>query len=172
REKQVETAYAIVHDPAPALRDPALSQIVARCLEKDPSARYANGAEVLGALRGTPVLWSRRLRRRVTVIATAMLISAIAILAWVRRRPLRPQETDLIAVLPFAVRGTGQSAYLGEGMVDLLSTTLATSSMRAVDPHRLLAHVSKEGWSQDPERGRQVAAGLGAQKFVLGSIVE
>src|SRR5205823_5320687 len=35
REKQVETAYAIVHDPAPALQDAALSRIVARCLEKD-----------------------------------------------------------------------------------------------------------------------------------------
>ena len=53
----------------------------------------------------------------------------------------------MIAIFPFAVRGTGQSAYLGEGIVDLLSTTLATPSLRTVDPHALLARVSREAWT-------------------------
>ena len=169
----VENAYAILHDAAAPLPATAISPIIARCLEKDASARYADGAELLDALRGRPA--SLRLRKRVTAIAAAMALASLVLLALVlRTRPPRSavQRQDTIAVFPFVVRGTGQSAYLGDGMVDLLSTKLATPSLRTVDPHALLARLSVKGWTPDPDRGRAMALAFGARRYVFGTVVE
>jgi serine/threonine protein kinase len=48
---------AILHEPPPPLLGtaPALAALVARCLDKRPEARYANGAELGAALRTLPV---------------------------------------------------------------------------------------------------------------------
>ena len=82
----------------------------------------------------------------------------------------------VIAVLPFTVRGHRDLAYLGEGMVDLLSTTLdGAGDLRTVDPRALLAHLARRrddaGRALDPAAGRDVARSLGAGRYVLGSIV-
>lgn len=86
------------------------------------------------------------------------------------RRSVAP---NVFAVLPFAVRGSRDLAYLGEGMVDLLSTTLdGAGELRAVDPRALLAHLSQgDEADTDPQRGSAVARHFGAGLFVLGSIV-
>ena len=79
----------------------------------------------------------------------------------------------VVAVLPFTVRGSRELGYLGEGMVDLLSTTLdGAGDMRTVDPRALLAHLAREdGAALGPERGRDLARHFGAGRFLLGSIV-
>jgi serine/threonine-protein kinase len=79
----------------------------------------------------------------------------------------------VVAVLPFTVRGGRELAYLGEGMVDLLSTTLdGAGDLRAVDPRALLAHLAREdGQGLDPQRGREIARHFGAGLYLLGSIV-
>ena len=85
-----------------------------------------------------------------------------------------------IAVFPFTVRGSRDYAYLSDGMVDLLSTTLdGAGDVRTVDPRALLSHLAREQElagvdpSQlEPARARAVAQRFGASRFVLGSIVE
>ncbi len=80
---------------------------------------------------------------------------------------------NVVAVLPFSVRGGRDLAYLGEGMVDLLSTTLdGAGELRAVDPRALLGHLAREeGVDLDPEQGRVIATHFGAGLYVLGNIV-
>lgn len=82
-------------------------------------------------------------------------------------------SANVVAVLPFTVRGSRELTYLTEGMVDLLSTTLdGAGDLRTVDPRALLAHLAHEAEPPlDPERGRAVARHFGAGRFLLGSIV-
>ncbi len=79
-----------------------------------------------------------------------------------------------VAVLPFSVRGSEEVAYLGEGMVDLLSTALdGAGALRVVDPYALMKFLSnRRDRELDPETGEAVAGRFGAGRFVLGSIVE
>ncbi len=79
-----------------------------------------------------------------------------------------------IAVLPFAYQGAEEYGYLGEGIVDLLSTKLdGAGELRSVDPRAVLSVVSREQLTGlDPSSGRRVAESLAAGRFVLGSIVE
>ena len=80
---------------------------------------------------------------------------------------------NVVAVLPFSVRGSRDVAYLGEGMVDLLSTTLdGAGDLRAVDPRALLGYLSRDdSQPADPAWGARIARHFGAGIFVLGSIV-
>lgn len=86
-------------------------------------------------------------------------------------RPPAPLPPQLVAVLPFAVHGSPELAYLAEGMVDLLSTALdGAGELSTVDPRALLGAVHA-GEALDPERGREIAARFGAGRFLLGSVV-
>jgi tetratricopeptide (TPR) repeat protein len=79
-----------------------------------------------------------------------------------------------VAVLPFSVRGSEDVAYLGEGMVDLLSTALdGAGELKVVDPYALMKFLTGERDGPiDPRAGEAVANRFGAGRFVLGSIVE
>ena len=90
-----------------------------------------------------------------------------------------PDETpspsiERIAVLPFTVYGRGDFAYLGEGIVDLLSTSIdGAGRLRSVDARSLLGYLAREPLALgDPDRGRSVARRFGAGLYVLGSVVE
>jgi DNA-binding SARP family transcriptional activator/Tfp pilus assembly protein PilF len=80
---------------------------------------------------------------------------------------------DRVAVLPFAIFGQGDYAYLGEGIVDLLSTSIdGAGRLRSVDARSLLGYLEREPLEPgDPERGRSVARRFGAGLYVLGSVV-
>ncbi len=82
-------------------------------------------------------------------------------------------QPNLIAVLPFSVRGSAELSYLREGMVDLLSAKLdGAGELRTVDPHALLRCVQSLAPGEiDPQQGRVVAERFGAGVFVLGSLV-
>ncbi len=177
RASPVETGYAVLNDAPPGL--PAavprqLSQVALRCLAKDPGQRVRSCAELALALPRTLASIRLKTLRRAAVLALALAIAAtgVALWSWQRSRSAAPATREVIAILPFNVHGAANLAYLGEGMVDLLSTTLATSSERTVDPHALLAMLKRETWTPDPEHGRAVALRFGAKQFLLGSIVE
>ena len=69
---EISLLSAILRDPPPALRglradvDPRLEAVVARCLEKDPAARYPDANALVSALESCPSrapprrLWSGR----------------------------------------------------------------------------------------------------------------
>ena len=88
--------------------------------------------------------------------------------------PRGPAVPRVLAVLPFTVRGSRELAYLGEGMVDLLSTTLDDAGdLRTVDPRALLSHLGREEPDvRDPDVACRTASHFGAGMFLLGSIVE
>lgn len=81
---------------------------------------------------------------------------------------------ERIVVFPFSVRGTSDTDYLGDGMVDLLSTKLdGAGNWRSADPRAIMSAVTQEGGGQPSlARGEQMAAELGADLYVLGNIVE
>jgi len=72
------------------------------------------------------------------------------------------------------VRGSGDLDYLGEGMVDLLSTKLdGAGDLRSVDTRAILSLLAQDGGgSLDLARSQSTARDLDADLFVLGNVVE
>jgi serine/threonine protein kinase/tetratricopeptide (TPR) repeat protein len=187
--------FSIVHDdpkPIPSSLDvpERLRAIVYRSLSKDPVQRYQTAQEMLSDLSAAAVSESPTLEMRVApekerrvvrrrwpaVVLAASVGLTILWAAW-RLLPRSlfsraPASSPTIAVLPFSFRGNAQYSYLGDGMVDLLSAKLDhAGELRSIDP-RAVAGATAGERVLDPERGRQLAGRLGAQHFVLGSIVE
>ncbi|HYB53686.1 MAG TPA: tetratricopeptide repeat protein, partial [Thermoanaerobaculia bacterium] len=156
-------------------------------------ARYQSAEELLAAMVGTaesesptvtirasapmPVA-SRRAVARWWPIAIVLVVLASSWLLWRSRsifsrpHPRAPAASTSVAVLPFVYRGSDQYRYLGEGMVSLLSAKLDhAGELRAIDPRAIAGLAVRDG-GLDPELGRTLAAKLGAQNFVLGSILE
>lgn len=81
---------------------------------------------------------------------------------------------DRVAVLPFVVRGSAEFAYLGDGMAEILGTTLdGVGAIRTADPHAVLSFVRENRLDPaDPAAGRRAAERFSAGRYILGSIVE
>lgn len=122
--------------------------------------------------------------RRRWPIGVAALV-ATALLAWAAWWTLRPPPAStaageatlddaVLAVLPFAVEGSPDVQYLGDGIVSLLSTKLdGAGSLRSVDSRSMLRLVSREGYSPgDTESALRIASFFGAGLYVVGDIVE
>ena len=129
-------------------------------------------------------------------VTRAMVVGAIAgfpfviVFAWVYERavprviartsPARAApasevaSSSVLTVVPFAVRGSEELAYLSEGIVDLLSSKLRIpGELRCVDPYAVIAWASREGGlALDPGKGRLIADKFGASLFILGNILE
>ncbi len=119
-----------------------------------------------------PPRWTRR--RTVAALVLVGVLSAV----WFRRetsfaRSPAPSRTA-IAVFPFSVRGDDAVQYLGDGIVNLLTTALdGAGSLRPVDSRATFAAVTEGGGVvPDPLHGARMAARLGAGMFVLGDVVE
>src|SRR5207253_617997 len=109
------------------------------------------------------------------LVAAALLVAAAAGGAWwwLRSGASPPASREVVAVLPFTVRGSSQFAYLGEGMVDLLGASLSRGgALHTVDSRSLLRYVGREAGELDAERSRGVAAHFGAGLLVLGDVLE
>jgi DNA-binding SARP family transcriptional activator len=104
---------------------------------------------------------------------TTQLVDAVRRSTAPAAGPGTPITRQYIAVLPFPVHGDGSAAYLREGLVDMLSTNLDhAGTLRCVDPHTLLSRLGREGERRlDLVRAAEVAAQLGAQVYVSGSVV-
>ncbi len=79
-----------------------------------------------------------------------------------------------IAVFPFSYRGSAESAYLAQGMVELLSNKLnVEGQLRSVDPKTLTRIVARDVEGEaDPQQARKITEWFGADLFILGSIVQ
>jgi serine/threonine-protein kinase len=120
-----------------------------------------------------PTTW----RRAPRALVGALLLALALGLAWIAYRhatpAVPPGSAGRLAVLPFAVRGSGSFSYLAEGMVDLLSRDLdGAGDLRTVDAGTILTAVAKSTRDGvlDVERGRTVAQRVGAGLYVLGSV--
>lgn len=107
------------------------------------------------------------------VLAGLLLLGAGAA-ALMARRGDPTLSADVVAVLPFAVRGSDDLAYLREGIVSLLSTKLdGAGALRTVDPRALLSRLASTGAQPgDPNAASATAHAFGAARMVLGDLVQ
>jgi eukaryotic-like serine/threonine-protein kinase len=164
-------------------------QAINRALARAPADRFATAAEFARALspdsqtvasvavkgQGTlaePVAASRRLRRVVLIClgTFALILGGWAIMRRLAS-PAAAVSPTRLAVLPFSTSGASNIAYLGDGMVDLLSRNLnGAGDLRTIDPGTVLTATSRAGTrALDAEEGRALARRLGAGLYVLGS---
>jgi serine/threonine-protein kinase len=115
--------------------------------------------------------------RRLTVAAVILGIAALLIVA-LRLSPgaKRPGESNVVVVAPFQMSGADPShAWMQEGMVDLLSIRLGGSGgLKLADPATTIASwrrdASRDMMADPMESARRVAAGVGAEWVVTGSL--
>ncbi len=185
---EAAVGYAILNeDPEPlstGLPD-GLEEIVTRCLTKKPGDRYQSANDFLQDLApltsgiGSTICRSisPAASRKPNIGIIAVGVLAIAALVWF----LMPfgssdDETivpDAIAVFPFSIQGDAELAFLRAGLVFRISNKMdGVGSIKTVDPNRVLARVSDEQNSFfDPDESGLVAAGMSANRFVIGSVV-
>jgi DNA-binding SARP family transcriptional activator/TolB-like protein len=93
----------------------------------------------------------------------------------VQAAPAPARPATILAVLPFSVRGGAESAYLREGMVTLLGTSLdGAGDLRVVDSNAFLSRLAEEAAAGplSPVAAAAVVREFGADLFVLGTVVE
>jgi TolB-like protein/tetratricopeptide (TPR) repeat protein len=150
-----------------------LANVVDRSLRKDPAARPPNATELVRALDGALAgrgmgATRRRLLRMVVGIALAAAIVVIVGFIALRARFIgaapdaAPNAVHSIAVMGFAdVGGDSTVAYLGDGMTDALTTTLAKlPNLRLIAPRSLGASPGKRLDSRDAGKALNVDAVL------------
>jgi serine/threonine protein kinase len=162
-----------------------LDAIVLRALNKDAEHRYATagelGAEVRRHLDGARVNARRRVHRRGAVLALASMSAVLALTfaAWYgsgAKGVATPVDPEVIVVAPFHVAAEGPFAYLREGLLDLLATSLnGETGSRAVDPRSVMAAWRSAGTDQredlSPAAAQRIARGLGAGQLLMGTVV-
>ena len=121
---------------------------------------------------------SLRNRRATSRWKAGLAVAAVCVIAvsgysvwW---KPPATAHDRSVAVFPFTVTGGSQFAFLRNGLVDLLSTSLdGAAGLRTVDPRAVIAasRSTSLGTSLTPDEARGIAARLNASYFVLGSVV-
>ena len=178
-----------VTDPVPSARrlretiPQMLDLAVSRALAKHPADRYPTIAEFAEAVarydEGGPDSAGRNPLVTYGFGIAAVIVVALGIAFTVSRSSRQagtgtPTRMERVVIFPFSVRGTSETAYLGDGMVDLLSTKLdGAGNWRSADPRAVMSAVTQEGGAQpSPARASQMTSDLGADLYVLGNIVE
>jgi eukaryotic-like serine/threonine-protein kinase len=205
----VDTLHAILHDPVPPLPPlgPSVSveaaqdvqRIVAKCLEKDPAARYQGMRDVVvdlraasrrlesgavsaivGAVPERSVGRSSRARLGVAIVAVALL--AVAAIVALRPRPsdvaIAGSSRPSVAVLYFENNtGNPQLDWLRTGLTDMLVTDLSQSPDVEVLGTDRLVQILTELKRQDDrvisfDTVQELARRAGVRSVLLGSYVK
>ncbi|HTO96276.1 MAG TPA: protein kinase [Myxococcales bacterium] len=185
RPSTLETAFAILHDTTPGLPQGTpepLARVVARCLEKDPRARYANGSELRADLRqghpstpyprtlparGEPAPAPRRptrWRAALPAAGIAVLLAASALI-YSRTRGAG-QGPASIAVLPFADMSPGRDQeYFSDGLAEEILNSLAQ-----IEGLRVAGRTSSFSFKGKNEDLRSIGQKLGVDHVLEGSV--
>jgi TolB-like protein/tRNA A-37 threonylcarbamoyl transferase component Bud32 len=178
------TAVRRADEPAPSPRvhvpdiDPVWERAILRCLERDPSARFGDAAQVARAVSGEarPAGWGRGRKRA----AGALLVLA----GFGAYRSLMPAPDSVrvsapgrraVAVLPFKnLSGRPDNAWLATAFSEMLTTELAaTERLRLVsgeDVARMQVELKlPEAETLAKDTLRRIQANLGSDVVVLGS---
>jgi tRNA A-37 threonylcarbamoyl transferase component Bud32/tetratricopeptide (TPR) repeat protein len=196
--------YSILNETPDPLKEVApdvpadAAALIDALLAKDPNDRPGTAAEVMeviathassvsfvAAPSGTRAKAALPRAQFTPARIAAIAIPVIAVLAVVLWFVIRGGggsvdtgpaiSEDVVAVLPFSVRGSADLDYLGEGMVSLLSTKLdGAGDLRTVDARALQAAVEKDfaGKTLDPAAGESIARRFGAGRFILGDVIQ
>ena len=111
------------------------------------------------------------------LVAVSLVIVGYQFISKINAQPFLENEFGIestIAVFPFDVKGSPDIEYLGEGVVDLISTQLdEIPTIRSVDPNLLISSIGREASElRNPEEFAKMSSGLGATKFILGNVIE
>jgi tRNA A-37 threonylcarbamoyl transferase component Bud32/TolB-like protein len=165
---------------------PAVEQVLVRALAKAPADRFATAHEFARALDPSAAAWvapaDGRRRRWRRWAAGAVVAALLAVVTWTANRALggggadtaaAENARDVIAVLPFTVRGAPELAYLSEGLVDLIGGKLdGAGPLRVIDPRAVVGRLgARAPETLDVGASAQVAAALGAGRFITGQLV-
>jgi serine/threonine-protein kinase len=150
-------------------------------LEDGPGESFGHAEMVAApaALGTTRPLAPDRPWHRMPLVLGSLLLAGIGVMVW-GLMPSRfnsagsTASATTIAVFPFVYRGSPEFAYLGDGMVDLLSANLhGAGEIRTVDPHAVLALMRRASDDEsEPARASSVGTRLGAGSYLLGDVVE
>jgi serine/threonine protein kinase/Flp pilus assembly protein TadD len=180
--------------PAPKLRslaqslDRDLETICARCLERDPKARYQSAGDLATDLEhwldGLPIIarpvsvpsriwrWSRRNPKLVATGAAGLLLGAaiLGLYAFflfpsLRTHPATAVEKG-IAVLPFEnLSRDPDNAYFAEGIQEQILTRLAK-----IADLKVISRTSTQRYPTKPSNLSRVAKQLGVTNILEGSV--
>ena len=178
--------------PAPKLRSFApslgrdLETIVARCLERDPKARYhtagALAEDLERWLEGRPIIarpvrapsrvwrWSRR-NPIVAGAFSASLLLALAVV-WLLREQFNARTTRAleksIALLPFEYLSDDKAnAYLADGIQEEILTRLSK-----IADLKVISRTSTQHYKSSPKNLPEIAKQLGVAYILEGSVQE
>ncbi|MEP7086164.1 MAG: protein kinase [Gemmatimonadota bacterium] len=155
--------------PAPlATKNPsvpsAVSALVMQCLAKDPSARPANGGELLARLSAASTKVTSRARLWPLVAAAALFVVSLSAIVISRRGTVAASARSIV-VVPFDNLGNPSDAYFAEGMSDEIADQLARLPGLQV--------IGREGvkrFSGSQKSPRDIARELGAAYVLSGTV--
>jgi serine/threonine protein kinase/Tfp pilus assembly protein PilF len=176
--------------PVPKLRslthshDRDLETICARCLERDPKARYQSARDLATDLErwldGRPIIarpvsvvtrlgrWSRR-NPRLIATGAACLLFGIAIMWFFRGEvakmlPAAPEKS--IAILPFEnLSRDPDNAYFADGIQEEILTRLAS-----IADLKVISRTSTQRYQSKPRNLSEIAKQLGVANVLEGSV--
>jgi DNA-binding SARP family transcriptional activator len=122
-------------------------------------------------------VWRRRLRYgALTLAGAAVLLGVAAVARWeADRRAVPALDPETLLIAPFRVAADPSLDYLGEGLVDLLATSLnGEADSRAVDARTTLAAWQRTAGRANADlpvaRAAALARTLGAGQLLMGSV--
>jgi TolB-like protein/Tfp pilus assembly protein PilF len=151
--------YGIRHDvPTPPMQlrpeiHGTLDQLIRRCLEKEPAARFPSAEAVLASLRAPEPIRLRTTRfrtRRAGLALTGLLTVSAAMVFATSWRASPPDAAEPVraslAVVPFSMTGpAGDREYLIEGLTRQVIETLSTVPGLRVSDAAAVATVAQPG---------------------------
>ena len=144
--------HAIIYDPIPSVLSvkndiPAiLARTIDGLLARDPQKRIQSAHQALYMLRGD-------------------VSDATATITPTPSPTPRSSSRRMLAVLPFDTLGATDKDYIGDGLADEISMSLARNQSLGVIALSSSAHLRRT-----PKRPREIGAELGVQYFLQGSI--
>jgi tetratricopeptide (TPR) repeat protein len=191
KDTVAETLYATLReDPTlpsamGAIIPAELERVIARCLEKDPKARFQSAADLAFALRaisgesapgGGARPAARSPRRRAAAIATAVIaagaVIAVILISWFRTTDTTPGavlDPNRVVVLPFENRtGDAELDVVGLMAADWLTQRLPDEvGVDFISSSSAVAASQRTG--SGPDSSLEIARDFGAGTLVTGS---
>ena len=162
------------------MRGERLRTAIDRCLEKDPDRRYQRASDLRAELESierqlaAPDVSAPRRSRLALGAAAIVIAGSIGATLWVRNASFRESAVGAgaaqirsLAVPPLDnASGNPDEAYFVDGMHDALITDLAR-----IGVPRVIARPSMEAFKGSKEPLREIAAKLGVDGLVTGSVM-
>ncbi|MCH7689935.1 MAG: protein kinase [candidate division Zixibacteria bacterium] len=182
RDSDAATLKAIVNDKAePLTRYRAevpdeLQRIVNKLLQRDPSLRYQNAADITADLKllaisgSSPTVpaYEKKKNRKFMVIGAAGLALAATFIVYMMM-PFGQSSTDsgtpMLVVLPFENLGSAEDEYFADGITDEITSRLASVSGLGV-----ISRTSAIQYKNSKKSLPEIARELGVDYVLEGTI--